>query len=136
MAVRGVRPVRALMYATPSWSAAAVAWRRSSTVPDVGSASASSKRRIASALHSAGPIPAIRTSSSVVIPSRSNTVFSTALRAAVSGDRLVPAPDGVDYSLAIVHTLHPGVDYSWVAACPLVLDSTYQLDGVPHRAVV
>ena len=48
----------------------------------------------------------------------------------------VTAPDGRDYSLAIVHTLHPGVDYSWVAACPRVLDGTYQFDGVPHRAVV
>jgi UDP-N-acetyl-D-glucosamine dehydrogenase len=48
----------------------------------------------------------------------------------------VTAPDGGDYSLAIVHTLHPGVDYSWVAACPQVLDGTYQFDGVPHRAVV
>jgi UDP-N-acetyl-D-glucosamine dehydrogenase len=48
----------------------------------------------------------------------------------------VTAPEGGDYSLAIVHTLHPGVDYSWVAACPRVLDGTYQFDGAPHRAVV
>jgi UDP-N-acetyl-D-glucosamine dehydrogenase len=48
----------------------------------------------------------------------------------------VIAPDGGDYDLAIVHTLHPGVDYSWVAACPHVLDGTYQFDGAPNRVVV
>jgi nucleotide sugar dehydrogenase len=48
----------------------------------------------------------------------------------------VAAPDGADYDLAIVHTLHPGVSYSWVAACPHVLDGTYQFNGAPHRAVV
>ncbi len=48
----------------------------------------------------------------------------------------VTAPEGGDYSLAIVHTLHPGVDYSWVAACPQVLDGTYLFDGAPNRAVV
>jgi len=48
----------------------------------------------------------------------------------------VTAPEGGDYSLAIVHTLHPGVDYSWVAACPQVLDGTYQFDGAPNRVVV
>src|SRR5450755_1553842 len=48
----------------------------------------------------------------------------------------VPAPDGADYDLAIVHTLHPGVDYAWVGGCPRVLDGTYQFDSAPHRAVV
>ena len=48
----------------------------------------------------------------------------------------VTTPEGGDYSLAIVHTLHPGVDYSWVAACPQVLDGTYQFDGAPNRVVV
>ncbi len=48
----------------------------------------------------------------------------------------VPAPDGADYELAIVHTLHPGVDYAWVSGCPRVLDGTYQFDSAPHRAVV
>ena len=46
------------------------------------------------------------------------------------------APDGADYDLAIVHTLHPSVDHVWVSDCPQVLDGTYQFDGVPHRAVV
>jgi UDP-N-acetyl-D-glucosamine dehydrogenase len=48
----------------------------------------------------------------------------------------VATPAGGDYDLAIMHTLHPGVDYSWVADCPRVLDGTYQFDGAPHRAVV
>ena len=47
-----------------------------------------------------------------------------------------PAPDGAAYDLAIIHTLHPGVDYTWVGGCPRVLDGTYQFDSVPHRAVV
>jgi nucleotide sugar dehydrogenase len=45
-------------------------------------------------------------------------------------------PRGEDFDLAIVHTLHPGVSYAWVAACKQVLDATYQFDAAPHRAVV
>jgi UDP-N-acetyl-D-glucosamine dehydrogenase len=45
-------------------------------------------------------------------------------------------PRGADFDLAIVHTLHPGVSYAWVAACAQVLDATYQFDAAPHRAVV
>ena len=48
----------------------------------------------------------------------------------------VPAPDGADFDLAIIHTLHPGVDHSWVGDCPHVLDGTYQFDCAPRRAVV
>ena len=48
----------------------------------------------------------------------------------------VPAPDGADFDLAIIHTLHPGVDHSWVSDCPHVLDGTYQFDCAPRRAVV
>jgi UDP-N-acetyl-D-glucosamine dehydrogenase len=40
------------------------------------------------------------------------------------------------WDLAIVHTVHPGVDYSWVSECPRVLDGTYQFDQAPHRIVV
>jgi nucleotide sugar dehydrogenase len=40
------------------------------------------------------------------------------------------------WDLAIVHTVHPGVDYSWVSECPRVLDGTYQFDQAPHRMVV
>jgi UDP-N-acetyl-D-glucosamine dehydrogenase len=50
--------------------------------------------------------------------------------------RSVEAPDGADYDLAVIHTLHPGVDYAWVGDCPRVLDATYQLTEVPHRALV
>jgi nucleotide sugar dehydrogenase len=46
------------------------------------------------------------------------------------------APGDCHWDLAIVHTIHPGVDYSWVSDCPRVLDATYQFDGAPHRAVV
>jgi UDP-N-acetyl-D-glucosamine dehydrogenase len=46
------------------------------------------------------------------------------------------APAGPGWDLAIVHTLHPGVDYSWVQDCPRVLDATYQFDTAPHRVVV
>ena len=50
--------------------------------------------------------------------------------------RSVEAPDGADYDLAVIHTLHPGVDYAWVGDCPRVLDATYQFEEVPHRALV
>lgn len=46
------------------------------------------------------------------------------------------APQGANWDLAIVHTCHPGADYSWVGDCPRVLDATYQFDGAAHRAVV
>jgi nucleotide sugar dehydrogenase len=47
-----------------------------------------------------------------------------------------PDPGGAGWDLAVIHTLHPGIDYSWAKDCPLVLDATYQFDSVPHRAVV
>ena len=46
------------------------------------------------------------------------------------------APYGPDWDLAIIHTLHPGIDYSWVKECPRVLDATYQFDSAPQRVVV
>ncbi len=46
------------------------------------------------------------------------------------------APRGEDWDLAVIHTLHPGVDYSWAEDCTWVLDATYQFDGARHRAVV
>jgi nucleotide sugar dehydrogenase len=46
------------------------------------------------------------------------------------------APAGSGWDLAVVHTLHPGVDYSWVSGCPRVLDATYQFDSARHRVVV
>jgi len=40
-------------------------------------------------------------------------------------------PRGEDIDLAIVMTLHPGSDHSWLDAAPLVLDATYRLDRSP-----
>jgi UDP-N-acetyl-D-glucosamine dehydrogenase len=40
------------------------------------------------------------------------------------------------YDLVVVHCLHPGVDYRWVAGQPHVLDATYRFDGADHRVVV
>jgi UDP-N-acetyl-D-glucosamine dehydrogenase len=48
----------------------------------------------------------------------------------------VHAPSGTEFELAIVHILHPGIDYSWVADCPRVLDATYQFETALHRVVV
>jgi nucleotide sugar dehydrogenase len=48
----------------------------------------------------------------------------------------VAAPEGGDFDLAVVHTIHPGVSYAWVADCPRVLDATYQFEQAPHRWVV
>jgi nucleotide sugar dehydrogenase len=55
-----------------------------------------------------------------------------------SGRRLesTVAPRGPDWDLAIAHTLHPGVDYSWAHECPRVLDASYQFYDATHRAVV
>ena len=50
--------------------------------------------------------------------------------------RSVAAPQGPDYDLAVVHTLHPGLDYTWAYDAPVVLDATYQFSGAAHRAVV
>jgi UDP-N-acetyl-D-glucosamine dehydrogenase len=50
--------------------------------------------------------------------------------------RAVPAPQGTDWDLAIVHTHQPEGDYSWVGDCPRVLDATYQFDAAPHRTVL
>ena len=50
--------------------------------------------------------------------------------------RSVAAPQGPDFDLAVVHTLHPGLDYSWAHHAPVVLDATYQFSGAAHRAVV
>ena len=48
----------------------------------------------------------------------------------------VSEPRGTDYELAVIHTLHPGVDYAWVIDSPNVLDGTYQFESAPHRTVV
>ncbi len=46
------------------------------------------------------------------------------------------APAGSGWDLVIIHTQHPGADYSWVQGCPRVLDATYQFASAPHRVVV
>jgi hypothetical protein len=48
----------------------------------------------------------------------------------------VAAPQGPGWDLALVHTVHPGLDYSWAYDCPQVLDATYQFYGAAHRVVV
>jgi UDP-N-acetyl-D-mannosaminuronate dehydrogenase len=50
--------------------------------------------------------------------------------------RSITEPRGADWDLAVVHTLHPQLDYGWAQDCPRVLDATYQFFGAPHRAVV
>jgi UDP-N-acetyl-D-glucosamine dehydrogenase len=52
------------------------------------------------------------------------------------GSRLssVHDPCEVDADLVLVHTRHPRVDHAWVAEFPCVLDATYRLEEVPHRA--
>jgi len=41
----------------------------------------------------------------------------------------ITTPRGSGWDLAVIHTVHPGIDYSWVQACPRVLDATYLFDG-------
>ena len=48
----------------------------------------------------------------------------------------VTAPSGNDHDIAVIHTLHPGVNYAWLADFPSVLDATYQADSLPNRTVV
>jgi nucleotide sugar dehydrogenase len=44
-----------------------------------------------------------------------------------------PLPVAGAWDLAIAHTLHPGVDYSWLSGVPLLLDATYRLPALPQR---
>jgi len=37
-------------------------------------------------------------------------------------------PAGEDWDLALIHTVHPGVDYGWLGECPMVIDATYRFD--------
>jgi nucleotide sugar dehydrogenase len=38
----------------------------------------------------------------------------------------VEAPDGADYDLVVVCTLHPQADHGWIAGAPRVLDCTHR----------
>jgi len=44
-------------------------------------------------------------------------------------------PDGSQYDLVVVHTVHRQGDYDWVAKCPNVLDASYRLSGIGHRVL-
>jgi nucleotide sugar dehydrogenase len=48
----------------------------------------------------------------------------------------VAAPSGADRDLAVIHVVHPGMDYTWIRDCPRVLDATYLFEGAPQRSVV
>ena len=45
-------------------------------------------------------------------------------------------PKGADWDLALIHTLHPGVDYTWATDCLRVLDATYRFEAAKQREVV
>jgi UDP-N-acetyl-D-glucosamine dehydrogenase len=45
-------------------------------------------------------------------------------------------PPSGRWDLVIAHTLHPGVDHSWLSAVPKVLDATYKLRHIAHRSVL
>jgi UDP-N-acetyl-D-glucosamine dehydrogenase len=48
----------------------------------------------------------------------------------------VAVPEAESWDLILVHTMHPGVDLSWLADRTAVLDATYRLNSVPAKAVV
>jgi UDP-N-acetyl-D-glucosamine dehydrogenase len=45
-------------------------------------------------------------------------------------------PGGQEWDLVVLHTLHQGIDYGWIRGCANVLDASYRLDVVPHRALL
>jgi nucleotide sugar dehydrogenase len=49
---------------------------------------------------------------------------------------VVTDPDEVGWDLVVVHTLHSGLDYDWLARHPMVLDATYRAAQIPDRAVL
>ncbi|MEV7175008.1 nucleotide sugar dehydrogenase [Streptomyces sp. NPDC093224] len=42
----------------------------------------------------------------------------------------ISRPRGEDWDVALIHTTHPGHDYTWVTDCPIVVDATYRFDPV------
>lgn len=38
-------------------------------------------------------------------------------------------PQGEDWDVALIHTVHPGHDYRWIAGCPVTIDATYRFDA-------
>lgn len=47
---------------------------------------------------------------------------------------ITPDPTG-HWDAILVHTVHPGVDHSWLATCPVVIDATYRLN-LPHSITI
>lgn len=43
------------------------------------------------------------------------------------------SPEEERWDLIIAHTMHPGLDYDWLARQPVVLDTTYRLNSVEER---
>ncbi|MBB4689019.1 nucleotide sugar dehydrogenase [Amycolatopsis jiangsuensis] len=37
-------------------------------------------------------------------------------------------PDGRDWDVVLIHTVHPGHRYDWIEQCPTVIDATYRFD--------
>ncbi|GAA3548185.1 nucleotide sugar dehydrogenase [Amycolatopsis ultiminotia] len=37
-------------------------------------------------------------------------------------------PDGRDWDVVLIHTVHPGHSYDWITRCPTVIDATYRFD--------
>jgi nucleotide sugar dehydrogenase len=50
--------------------------------------------------------------------------------------RSLAAPGDTVWDLVIAHTMHPGYDHGWLAEMPVVLDTTYRLREVEHRAAL
>lgn len=48
----------------------------------------------------------------------------------------VTDPETIPWDLVVVHTVHPNVDHGWIANVPTVLDASYRMAGVPHRALL
>jgi nucleotide sugar dehydrogenase len=48
----------------------------------------------------------------------------------------VTSPEAFDADLVLVHTAHPSLDLSWLEEHPAVLDTTFRLTDVTHRAVL
>lgn len=56
----------------------------------------------------------------------------------VRGGRMhsVRATDASEWDAVLVHTLHPGVDHTWLDNTPVLLDATYRLTDIGHRSVL
>jgi UDP-N-acetyl-D-glucosamine dehydrogenase len=48
----------------------------------------------------------------------------------------VDVPPDTAADLVILNTVHPGIDHSWVAEHPHILDATYRFATAPHRATI